>query len=414
MPRTSRARTGAGRALAASAEADPHARVSKIKQRIKTLEARDAELAERQARIERERAEVDAAIEQAEAELEAAVAAPVVGGDDPTLWLPDELLFLVLAQVGFTKDCTAVCRRWWRLCHDRRLQNEAWFARWPVYAEGEREPQTLDLMRFHCTVLYSDGKGKMYCGMNEGTITVRADTDGKLVRIIFGLRPVRAITVGSDGTLYSAGDDTTIQMWSKESGPGQLIRTMEGHEEPVHALAVNDTNIFSGGEDDTIRVWQLSTGHLVRTLRNVGGWVCSLALGKHGQLYSGSEENVIRVWSATDYTPLRLLEGHTSSVGALTVGRDDTLYSGSDDGIIRVWSGLDGALIQTIDTGERVVEFLALAPNGTLFSACNRSIRMWPTGGRPAIVVPLNATVHGVAFTKDGRLWVAHESIHVF
>ena len=42
-----------------------------------------------------------ASIEQAEAELEAAVAAPVAEREDPTLWLPDELLLLILVQVMY-------------------------------------------------------------------------------------------------------------------------------------------------------------------------------------------------------------------------------------------------------------------------------------------------------------------------
>eukprot|EP00035_Acanthoeca_spectabilis_P008098 m.148512 g.148512 ORF g.148512 m.148512 type:complete len:67 (+) comp14212_c0_seq1:132-332(+) len=51
-------------------------------------------------RIERERSEVAAAIEQPDAELEAMMAAPLAGGEDPTPWLPDELMVLILLQVA--------------------------------------------------------------------------------------------------------------------------------------------------------------------------------------------------------------------------------------------------------------------------------------------------------------------------
>lgn len=85
-----------------------------IKQRLKTLKARDAELVESRDRIERERAELAKVIGQTEAELEVAVAAPLPDGEDPKLWLPDEMLIMVLLHVDFVEGlhvCNVVCWR---------------------------------------------------------------------------------------------------------------------------------------------------------------------------------------------------------------------------------------------------------------------------------------------------------------
>jgi hypothetical protein len=99
--------------------------VRAIRTRIVQLHARDAKVLKKivllQEQIEREqweRDEVAVEVAKTEAELEAAIQAPVVAEEDPTEWLADELMILILLQVEWGGQCNAVCRRWHGLCRD--------------------------------------------------------------------------------------------------------------------------------------------------------------------------------------------------------------------------------------------------------------------------------------------------------
>ena len=65
------------------------------------------------------RKEVRACIEEVTIVLDAAVNAPVSGGRDPTQWLPDELMLMVLERLPletlWSGSLQHVCKRWSRL-----------------------------------------------------------------------------------------------------------------------------------------------------------------------------------------------------------------------------------------------------------------------------------------------------------
>jgi hypothetical protein len=106
----------------------------------------------------------------ATAELDALVAAPVPYGDDPTAWLPDELLILILLQVGWRRGCEAVCRRWHGLCQDVALKRQLREGRWEEYAAGRLEPRRLHGHRGEVTSLALGPNGKVYSGSDDAMV----------------------------------------------------------------------------------------------------------------------------------------------------------------------------------------------------------------------------------------------------
>ena len=110
----------------------------------KLVMQQDAEASEMIQRGQRLKTEVEAEIEEAEAELAAVVAAPVGSGVDPTSWIPDELMIMILLHVVFLDSCGSVCRRWKRLYSDRVLRESVWASRWEAYAREGRQPVTLE------------------------------------------------------------------------------------------------------------------------------------------------------------------------------------------------------------------------------------------------------------------------------
>ena len=130
-----------GDAAAAATPASDLERVGDIKGRLNTLCtheteldvelcARNVQLSEQQAVWERAQAAHLAAVEPVAAkreavlaeikvvksELVAAINAPVSGGRDPTEWLPDELMLMVLERVPFATLWSGACERACQRC----------------------------------------------------------------------------------------------------------------------------------------------------------------------------------------------------------------------------------------------------------------------------------------------------------
>jgi hypothetical protein len=191
---------GAGVAAATRVGETPaQAAIPAIKTRIAEISRRDAEALEQIERgeeqiergreqIQREeeqirreqrvRDEVADELTQARAELDALVAAPVPSGEDPTAWLPDELLILIVLQVGWRRGREAVCRRWRGLCQDGAVKRQLWDGRWEEYAVGRIQPRQL---HGHCASVYSVAIGpneKAYSGSTDSLVRVWSTRTG--------------------------------------------------------------------------------------------------------------------------------------------------------------------------------------------------------------------------------------------
>jgi hypothetical protein len=175
--------------------------------KLRELEAAHKEaVRQMSAKLEAVRAEINAT----ESELDAAVNAPVSGGRDPTEWLPDELMLMVLERVPFATlwsgVCERACQRWARLMESASIVRRKRDGRWAAYETGAIKPRKLE------------GHTNYVC----------------------------ALTIGLDGKVYSASVDTTIKVWSGESG-ALLLQSLTGHTGGVNSLAVGlDGKIYSG------------------------------------------------------------------------------------------------------------------------------------------------------------------------
>jgi WD40 repeat protein len=370
---------GAGVAAAPRvSDTPPHAAITAIKIRIAELKRRDAEALELIERgqdleqIEREqrvRAEVAVEMTQAKAALDALVAAPVPSGEDPTTWLPDELLILILLQVGWKRGCEGVCRRWHGLCQDVAVKRQLRDGRWEEYAAGRPPSRTLHCHRGGVSCLAVGPNEKLYSG-SHGTAAVRvwSTRDGQLLGTFEGHTSfVISLAVAQDGTLYSGSWDHTVRVWCGQTGIH--LRTLTGHTDAVLALAIGaraDGNVFSGSRDRTVRVWSGLDGTHLHTLVGHTGPVAAL-VATRSKVYSGSGDSTIRVWSATNGTHLQTLTGHTDLVRALVVGPDSNLISGSQDGTVREWCGINGTHLRTLQYGKHGTYTLAVGRDGRLF-----------------------------------------------
>jgi WD40 repeat protein len=302
-----------------------------------------------------------------ESELEAAVAAPASGGRDPTSWLPDELLIVIMLLVPFEAlwkgRCAGVCRRWRALGESGPVQRRKRTGKWEAYAKGWIQPRRLE-----------------------------GHTDS-----------IMSLAAGLGGTIYSGSHDMTVRMWRG----GKEIRRLEGHTGSVYALAVGpDGTVYSGSMDKMIRAWSGEDGTHIRTLSGHGGAISSFAVGSNDKLYSGSADRTVRVWSTRDGAHIQTLEGHTKAVVALLWGSDGRVYSASWDGTIRVWSGDDGAHLQTLEGHTESVTSMVWGPDGKLYSGSfDGTIRVWSDSGT-TIFKTTESTIQNLAWS-DGNLFAA-------
>ncbi|KDQ61215.1 hypothetical protein JAAARDRAFT_152322 [Jaapia argillacea MUCL 33604] len=189
----------------------------------------------------------------------------------------------------------------------------------------------------------------------------------------------------SHGRIISASDDHSIHVYSPLTGT--LVRSLDGHEGGVWALAATKNTLVSGSTDRTVRIWDLSTGRCTHVFGGHTSTVRCLAIVKPEWLdmvdddgivtrerwpkapliVTGSRDHSLRVWSlprpgdaeyqcygadGSDADPAdediednpyhKLhLEGHDHAVRALAA-RGRTLVSGSYDCTVRIWDIITG------------------------------------------------------------------------
>jgi hypothetical protein len=353
-----------------------------------------------------EREGVEAEVTGAESELEAAVAAPVGGGRDPTSWLPDELLMVILLLLPFETlwkgRCTGVCRRWRALGESGPVQRRKRTGKWEAYAKGWIQPRRLEGHTDDCISCLAAGLGDtIYSGSYDGT--VRVWRGGKEIRILEGHTDlISALAVGPDGTLYAASMDNTMHATIRvlSGDDGTHIRTLSGHVDCVHALAVGSNDrLYSGSRDTTIRVWSARDGAHIQTLEGHTRAVCVLLLGLDGRVYWGSVDSTIRVWSGDDGAHLQTLEGHTNWVTSMAWGPDGSLYSASYDCTIRVWC--DGGTT-ILKTARLAIESVAWI-DGILFAALRKEIVVWSSDQ----LGPTDPPSHVLEYAETGEKYLA-------
>ncbi|KAI9065422.1 WD40 repeat-like protein [Trametes sanguinea] len=237
-------------------------------------------------------------------------------------------------------------------------------------------------------------------------------------------RSVVTCLIFSHGRIISASDDHTIHVYSPVTGT--LIRSLDGHEGGVWALAATKNTLVSGSTDRTVRIWDLETGRCTHVFGGHTSTVRCLAIVKpewinyeneHGivvrekwpkrpLIVTGSRDHSLRVWTLprpgdeeyrcygaddteidpseedVDDNPYHKLhlEGHDHAVRALAA-RGRTLVSGSYDCTVRIWDIITGECKWVLVGHTQKVYSVVLDINRNL--ACSGSmdgtVRVWDT-----------------------------------
>jgi cytochrome c len=229
--------------------------------------------------------------------------------------------------------------------------------------------------------------------------------------------PVRALAAGPDGALASAGFDQSVIFWDPASGRARAV--VRWHAGAVNALAALPGGAFaSGGEDGRIALWPARPGaQPARVLEGHTEPVVALALSPDGRrLASAAWDGTGRVWDVAGDAPPRLLEGHTGNVNGITFRADGLVATAGFDGTLRLWP--EGEPPRTLAEFGFPLNSVAALPDGTLATggvdgmlrlvSPDGAVREVQAGARPVValaVAPDGATVAAASLGGSVTLW---------
>jgi WD40 repeat protein len=205
---------------------------------------------------------------------------------------------------------------------------------------------------------------------------------GKLMRTLFGHKqPIHALAINPGHPSFLASGSHKIKLWNLQTGESWL--TLFGHKEKVCCLSIshNGKTLISGSEDKTIRVWDLKTGELLQTLKGHQSSVNKIVLSTDGEtLISGSKDQTIKVWELKKGNLLHTLKGHSATLQALTLSSHSRyLLSGCEAGIVNLWDLQAGKILQTLNGHNQAIRVLAFSyDEQMLASGCDAGIlKLW-------------------------------------
>ena len=148
---------------------------------------------------------------------------------------------------------------------------------------------------------------------------------------------------------------------------GPLIRTFEGHDGCVSAVAITPDGKFaiSASHDMALKVWDLEKGEEKITLKGHDDGVIAVAITPDGKyVVSASHDRTLKVWDLEKGEEKITLRGHDVWVNAVIITPDGKyVVSASNDCTLKVWDLGQGVIISNF-TGDSSFQTCDISPDG--------------------------------------------------
>lgn len=155
-----------------------------------------------------------------------------------------------------------------------------------------------------------------------------------------------------------------------------FIRTLQGHNHSVRAIAAHADTLVSGSYDNTVRVWRISTGETVHVLQGHTQKVYSVVLDvARNRCISGSMDSFVKIWDLETGSCIHTLEGHSLLVGLLDL-RDERLVSAAADSTLRIWDPESGRCQATLTAHTGAITCFQ-HDGRKVISGSDRTLKMW-------------------------------------
>jgi WD40 repeat protein len=239
---------------------------------------------------------------------------------------------------------------------------------------------------------------------------------GPVIRTLAGhADSVHGVAVTPDGKrAVSASMDKTLKVWDLETG--RVLNTLEGHSGGVLGVAVtpDGKRAVSASTDKTLKVWDLETGRVLNTLEGHSGGVLGVAVTPDGKraVSAASCDNTLKIWDLETGCVLDTLEGHVYSVAGVAVTADGKrAVSASWDSTLKVWDVETGRELRTLRAYPGSVADVAVTLDGKRAVSASdgvdsaSTLKVWnlETGSTLATLEGHSDGVLGVAVSPDGK-----------
>ncbi|MBC6478269.1 MAG: WD40 repeat domain-containing protein [Hormoscilla sp. GM7CHS1pb] len=287
-----------------------------------------------------------------------------------------------------------------------------------LFSEFDREEQnwaqpyiaTLQQMQQAQLTVYENQMEQL---ADEAFEKLKADNNWRSVRTLTGynIDLVNALAISPDSqSLACASRDNNITIWQLTTG--QLIRSLRDHSLPVMSVAItpDGETVVSGSRDSSIKIWQLKSCKLLRTLKGHANWVCAVAITPDGEtIVSGGRDKNIKIWQLKTGKLIRSFKGHLRQINSLSISPDgQTFISGSYDNTIKVWELSTGQLIHSLEGHTDSVNNLAISPDGQIIvsGSSDKTIKIWElsTGNLIRSLEGHSGEINAVIISADGQI----------
>ncbi|MBC8356533.1 MAG: WD40 repeat domain-containing protein [Planctomycetes bacterium] len=164
---------------------------------------------------------------------------------------------------------------------------------------------------------------------------------------------VRSVAWLNDTRLLTASIDREIKLWDLEM-PTNPILTLEGHSRSVHALCLLKDNktLISAGIDQSVRVWDFKSGKLIRSMNQHIKPIHALAMrpGVDGlpMIASAAGDRTIRFWQPTIGRMVRYVRLDAEPLDIAWLSDGSRIVASCVDGRIRVVDPDEVKVTQTL------------------------------------------------------------------
>ena len=239
---------------------------------------------------------------------------------------------------------------------------------------------------------------------------------GKLLALLKGhTNVVNALAFSADSRWLVSGQGGSSNqiaiVWDIHKR--QQHQILPGHTDPIYAVAFTPDNqrVVTGSNDHTLKLWQRTSGKLIKTLDGHEDDVSAIAVTPAGEILSGGNDHSIRRWDGrTGESRGVLVADQGTHIGSLSVSADGRyvlagVTRGSNTHLYRL---SDGQRMQRYQGHDNAVLATAFSPNGRLAATAggnDRSIHLWDinTGQLEKRLAGDGKAIWAVGFSADGQ-----------
>lgn len=230
------------------------------------------------------------------------------------------------------------------------------------------------------------GKGarKLLSSSKDGSAKIWDTVSGTCIQTLGGHSlSVTAVKWGGEGLIYTASQDTTINVWAvaeEHNFEAKLIRQLKDHAHWINTLALsNDHLLRSGPFDHTTTLESFETAEQAYEAAKKRYEKENAA--HREMLVSGSDDFTMYLWNPTQtHKPVARLLGHQQLINSVAFSPDGSyIASGSFDKSVRVWNGLDGKFVCTFRGHVGAVYHVVWSSDGRMLLSASKdsTVKLW-------------------------------------